>query len=167
MPRSDRDDDDDDTPRPAKRRDADAGREERRPAKRRDDDDDEDRRPAKRRARDEDEVDDYDDAPQGRQRKARGGGKGDGDGFATVVPYRNGPELAAYYCGVFGLIPGVGFLLGPIAFILGIVGLVKVRKNPKAKGTGHAIAGLVLGFIDPILWIVLWYLVFQDLTKPG
>ena len=126
-----------------------------------DDREDEDDRPRRRR-RDEEEPDDYDDAPPRRQKPRKSGG---GDGFATVVPFRNGPALAAYYCGVFGLIPVLGFVLGPIAFILGIIGLVKKKKNPQVHGTGHAIAGIVLGLIDPVLWIVLWYAVFENVTK--
>lgn len=146
MPRDERRDrDDDDRPRRPRRRD------------------DEDERPRKAPRRDDDEPDDYDDMPAGRPRKARKGG----DGLARVVPYRNGAALAAYYCGVFGLIPVVGFILGPIAFILGIIGFVKARRDPKARGTGHAIAGIVLGLIDPPLWIVLWYTVFQKLTDPA
>lgn len=116
-----------------------------------------------RRRRDEDEFDDYDDpVPQRRERPRQQSG----DGFATMVPYRNGAALAAYYMGVFGLIPGVGFLLGPLAFMFGIVGLIKARKNPKAHGTGHALAGIILGLIDPVLWIVLWIFVFDKLTNP-
>jgi hypothetical protein len=83
------------------------------------------------------------------------------------VPYRNGAALAAYYCGVFGLIPVLGFILGPIAFLLGIIGFIKARKNPKAHGTGHAIAGIILGIVDIPLWIILWYTVLEDLTKPA
>ena len=100
---------------------------------------------------DEDDLDDYDNLAA--------------EGFATIVPYRNGPALAAYYTGVFGLIPILGFVLGPLALILGIVGLMKARKNPKAHGTGHAIAGIVLGVIDPVLWIALWYFVFRESFK--
>jgi uncharacterized protein YqgC (DUF456 family) len=114
--------------------------------------------------RHDDEFDDYDaPMPESPARPRKQGG----DGFATVVPYRNGAALAAYYMGVFGLIPGVGFVLGPLALIFGIVGLVKARKNPKAHGTGHAIVGILLGLIDPVLWIVLWYTVFDKLTKAG
>jgi len=56
------------------------------------------------------------------------------------------------------LLPVLGFVLGPIAFILAIVGLVK---NPKVHGTGHAIAGIILGLIDPVLWNT----VFENATK--
>jgi hypothetical protein len=128
---------------------------------RRDRDDD---RPRKTRRQEDDEPDDYDDVPAERPRRPRR--TGGGDGLARVVPYRNGAALAAYYCGVFGLIPGVGLLLAPAAFILGIVGLVKARKDPKARGTGHAIFGIVLGVIDVPLWIVLWFTVLKPMTDP-
>ena len=65
---------------------------------------------------------------------------------------------------IVGWIDDLG-ALGPIAFILGIIGLIKARKNPQAHGTGHAIAGIVLGAIDPVLWIVLWFVVFRDATR--
>jgi len=128
----------------------------------RDNREDDDDRPRRRR-RDEEEPDDYDDVPPPRRERPRK--SSGGDGLATIVPFRNGPALAAYYCGVFGLIPILGFVLGPIAFILGIIGLIKKKKNPKVHGTGHAFAGIILGLIDPVLWIVLWYAVFQDVTK--
>jgi len=109
-----------------------------------------DRRPR----RVEDDLDDFDDLPAERRRRPTAQA---GDGFATVVPYRNGAALVAYYLGVFGLIPILGFVFGPAALILGIIGLVKARKNPQAHGTGHAIAGIVLGVIDPFLWVFLLY----------
>jgi hypothetical protein len=103
-------------------------------ARRRDDHDDEDYedRPRRRRRRDDNDYDDdYDqDNP-----------------VSTIIPYKNGMALTAYYCGVFSLIPCLGGLLGPAAFILGILGLRFARKNPTAHGTGHAIAGIVLGGI--------------------
>src|SRR5262249_42831092 len=64
---------------------------------------------------------------------------------STIIPYKNGRALAAYYLGVFGLIPCLGLLLGPAALILGILGMRYVKANPTAKGTGHAIAGIIMG----------------------
>ncbi|HEX3148536.1 MAG TPA: DUF4190 domain-containing protein [Gemmataceae bacterium] len=131
------------------------------PRRERDDDDDfdrDDRRPARRR---DDDIDDYDDIPAGRRRPPRKSG----DGMAHLIPFRNGWALAAYYCGIFGLIPIVGFLLGIVAFILGIIGFVRARKNPNAHGTGHAIAGIILGPIDIVIWPILWIYVFDNLTK--
>jgi uncharacterized protein YqgC (DUF456 family) len=113
-----------------------------------------DSRDDRRPPRVEDDLDDYDDLPPEPHRRPP---RPTGGGFATVVPYRNGAALAAYYIGVFGLIPILGFVFGPLAIILGVIGLVKARKNPQAHGTGHAIAGIVLGVIDPLLWIVVIY----------
>lgn len=96
--------------------------------------DDEEERP---RARRRQEEEDYEDEP----RSARS----ESDATGGVIPYKNPMALMAYYCGVFSLIPGLGLILGPIAAILGILGLKAKSKNPKVKGTGHAIAGIVLG----------------------
>jgi hypothetical protein len=65
----------------------------------------------------------------------------------TIIPYRNPKALIAYYCGVFALIPCAGAALGPIALIFGILGLRYARAHPTAHGTGHAIAGIVLGVL--------------------
>jgi hypothetical protein len=69
---------------------------------------------------------------------------------SSVIPYKNGKALAAYYCGVFSLIPCAGLLLGPIALILGILGFFYVRAHPQAKGTGHALAGIILGSLTTL-----------------
>jgi hypothetical protein len=71
----------------------------------------------------------------------------DGGGVNIVIPYRNPAALIAYYCSVFSLVPCLALLLGPIALILGIVGLRVVSRNPSARGTVHAWIGIVLGFL--------------------
>jgi WD40 repeat protein len=78
------------------------------------------------------------------------------DGLAGIIPYRNGKALAAYYTGVFSLIPGLGLLLGPAALVLGILGQKYANANPKAKGLGHAVAGIVLGALTSLAnWATL------------
>jgi Zn-finger nucleic acid-binding protein len=72
------------------------------------------------------------------------------DAVSTIIPYKNGRALVAYYLGVFSLIPCAALLLGPAALVLGILGLRYVRENPTAKGTGHAIAGIVLGSLTTL-----------------
>lgn len=67
------------------------------------------------------------------------------DAVSTIIPYKNGRALIAYYLGVFSLIPCLGLLLGPAALVLGILGMRYVKAHPTAKGTGHAIAGIILG----------------------
>src|SRR5947209_7600200 len=70
----------------------------------------------RRRRRDEDDEDE-DERPRRRR------GYEDDDGISTLIPYKNGKALAAYYCGVFSLILCVAPILGVIAFIFGLQGL--------------------------------------------
>jgi hypothetical protein len=91
------------------------------------------------RDRDDRDDDDYEDRPR-RRRRSR-----ESDPIESLIPYNNGMALAAYYCGVFSLIPCAGAVLGPLAIVFGILGLRKVSANPEARGTGHAITGIVLG----------------------
>ncbi len=71
-----------------------------------------------------------------------------GEVVSTLIPYKNGRALAAYYCGVFSFIPCLGLLLGPAALILGILGMRYAKASPSAKGAGHAIAGIIMGGVD-------------------
>jgi 4-hydroxybenzoate polyprenyltransferase len=103
-------------------------------------------RERRRRSRDED-YEDYEDYHVDDRRERRRPRPANDDALSTLIPYRNGQALAAYYCGVFSLIPLLGVLLGPIAIILGILGNNYAKANPEAKGTGHAITGIILGSI--------------------
>jgi WD40 repeat protein len=69
---------------------------------------------------------------------------------STIIPFKNGRALAAYYCGVFSFIPCAGLLLGPAAFVLGILGLRFLKSHPGAHGTGHAIAGIIMGLLTSV-----------------
>jgi hypothetical protein len=105
---------------------AEEDRTERRPRRRRDDDEEDDDRPRRRR-------DDYED-----------------DVVGTLIPYKNGKALAAYYVGVFSLIPCLALILGPTAFVLGILGLRYAAAHPQARGTGHSWAGIILGALTTL-----------------
>jgi hypothetical protein len=106
--------------------------------------------------------DEYEDAPSVRR------DPGDG-GLSTLIPYKNGKALVAYYCGVFSLIPCLGFILGPIALIFGILGVRYAKAYPTAKGMGHAIAGIVLGALTTLgNWgSVLFFVVLALLDRSG
>jgi hypothetical protein len=119
-----------------------------------DDRDDEEPRHRSRRRRYDDDDDEDEDLAGGMN-----------EATSIIVPYRNGMALAAYYCGVFSLIPCLGGLLGPAALILGIMGLIYVRKHPEAHGTGHAIAGIVLGSIVSLAHLAV--LIFAILGMAG
>ena len=66
----------------------------------------------------------------------------------TVIPYKNPMALAAYYLGIFGMIPVLGVILAPPAVGFGIAGLVRRRRNPLLKGAAHAWVGVVLGVLS-------------------
>ena len=63
----------------------------------------------------------------------------------SIIPTKNKAALIGYYTAVFSLIPCFGALLGPVAVILGILGLKKVKEEPEASGTAHAWIGIALG----------------------
>jgi hypothetical protein len=79
---------------------------------------------------------------------------------ASIIPYRNVTALIGYYIAVFGLIPIIGFLLGPIALILGILGVRHAKRNPEAKGMVHAIVAIVLGSIELLAHLAVVAVIF-------
>ena len=117
-----------------------------------DDIDDEDR-PRRARRPIRDDEDDYDDRP--RRRRRRDDYDDDGDATGGLIPYKNGMALAGYYCGVFGLLPVLGLVLGLLGIVFGILGLKHKSRHPAHGGTAHAIVGIVLGSLAALYnWIV-------------
>lgn len=103
--------------------------------------------PRKKKRRPVDADDGDGEAPERRSNRRKGSDDG---GVGVVIPYRNGMALTAYYTGIFGLITcflGLG-ILGLIPLILGVLGLMKARKDPEARGTAHAWVGIILGAIE-------------------
>jgi hypothetical protein len=80
----------------------------------------------------------------------------EGDATGGWIPYKNPMALAAYYCGVFGLISCFVLLgiFGILPIILGIQGLKHARQYPEARGEVHAIIGIVLGSLEVITFLV-------------
>jgi thiol:disulfide interchange protein len=64
-----------------------------------------------------------------------------------MVPYRNKAALAAYYLGLFSIIPCLGPLLSIAAIVFGIMGLRQARLRPEAKGKVHAWVGIIAGLL--------------------
>jgi hypothetical protein len=71
-----------------------------------------------------------------------------GDATGGLIPYKNPQALIAYYLGIFGLIPAIGFFLAISAIVLGILGLKKRKRYPIIKGAAHAWIGIILGTIS-------------------
>jgi hypothetical protein len=72
-----------------------------------------------------------------------------------MIPTKNGPALAAYYLGIFSVIPFLGIPMGIIALILGIKGLRRAREHPEAKGKVHAWVGIIAGGLFALLYLAL------------
>jgi hypothetical protein len=110
---------------------------------------DEPRAPRSRRPRRDEEEYEEEERPRRRSRRDEDDDldvrRRDSSGLDSLIPYKNPKALVAYYCGVFSLIPCLGAVLGPIALILGILGLKYGASHPTAGGAGHAWAGIVLG----------------------
>ena len=116
----------------------------RKPRARRRDDDEEEPRPRRRSREDDEEDEEDDDRPRRRRRRDTGG-------LDSLIPYNNGMALAAYYCGVFSLIPCLWGTLSILAIVFGFLGLKRAKLHPDSKGKGHSIAGIVLGSITMLL----------------
>ena len=67
---------------------------------------------------------------------------------STVIPYKNPMALAAYYLGIFSLIPFLGGVLALPAVVLGVLGLRRRAANAAAKGAIHAWIGITLGILS-------------------
>lgn len=74
---------------------------------------------------------------------------------ANFVPYRNPRALIAYYCAIFGLVPGVGLILGPVAIIFGVFGATYAEAHPHTKGMYHALLAVVLGTFELTAHVVV------------
>ena len=78
------------------------------------------------------------------------------DPLAVPVDGTNRVALRAYRLSQWGLIPGVGLVLGPIAIILGLVAGYRGRSDPEYTFQAPARAALVLGGLVAVTnWIGL------------
>lgn len=70
-----------------------------------------------------------------------------GEVFGDFTPWRNRPAVYSYVVSLYGLVPLLGLVLGPVAVLLGILGWRRYRKQPDVRGSNFAGAGIVLGLI--------------------
>lgn len=93
---------------------------------------------------------------------------GQPSGIEAMIPYKNGKALAAYYLGVFGLIPILGIVLSILAIIFGILGLKQHKLHPENKGRTHALIGLWLGIFELIVFAgFVVFIVVINLMNPN
>jgi hypothetical protein len=70
------------------------------------------------------------------------------DPYYPPPPTTSAAAIVSLICGILGCVP---FLTGIIAVITGIIGIT-VTQRPNVRGTGMAIAGLILGILSLLGW---------------
>jgi hypothetical protein len=72
----------------------------------------------------------------------------------------NGLATASMVIGIVGMVfcwvPFLGFILGILALILGIVALSRCNRDPKLEGKGMAIAGIALGGVATFIGLFVF-----------
>src|SRR5690348_7888177 len=71
-----------------------------------------------------------------------------------VIPVgpQSGVSIAAGYCGILGFIP----LLAPVGILLGVLGVLDLKKHPEKHGWGRALTGIIGGGLFTIGWLLLF-----------
>jgi hypothetical protein len=72
----------------------------------------------------------------------------------TLMPTMNKPALLAYYFGVFGFTPILGLPLTAAALIFGHKGMKLGRAQPTPGAKAHAMAGIVMAWIQLAIFAV-------------
>jgi len=73
---------------------------------------------------------------------------GRNDQSTSFLPRNNRPARLAFIGVIVGLVPMIGLIAGWWAIAFGIQGWRLYKRNPDAKGGGHALSGIVLGSIE-------------------
>ena len=68
----------------------------------------------------------------------------------SFLPEGNPTACKAYLCAVFGLIPGLGLLLGPSAIIFGFLGRRSAFRDEHHRGLGHAYVSRLAGGVESV-----------------
>ena len=84
----------------------------------------------------------------------------------ALVPYKNPAALVGYYISICSCIPAIGIVLGPAAIILGIFGLLTVKKHPLKKGTVHAWIAIILGLIGTAISVIIVIAILKGSLGP-
>jgi hypothetical protein len=80
--------------------------------------------------------------------------------FQAFIPTKNKSALLAYYFGIFGIIPIIGLPFAIAAIVLGYKGMALYKSNPTPGAKGHAMTGLVLGWVSIALWLLFIIVIF-------
>jgi hypothetical protein len=81
-----------------------------------------------------------------------------------LSPPVNPPALVAYRLASVGLVPVLGLVAGPLAFMAGCAGLCRARCDPQARGRPYALTGVILGLTELLTNAGGLLLIYQGLT---
>ena len=70
----------------------------------------------------------------------------------------NGWLLCSYYMGVFSVLPVAGILLGPVAALLGIYGLVQRKRQNQMAGLWMGRIGIIVGMLGSGVQAIVLYI---------
>ncbi|MBP9853207.1 MAG: hypothetical protein QG629_436 [Patescibacteria group bacterium] len=92
---------------------------------------------------------------------------GNDDSFQRLLPTKNKDSLLSYYFGIFGLIPipVIGNVLAVLAIVFGHKAMKTFRTNPTPGAKGHAMTGLILGYIELVIGITFWVVLIYSSVK--
>src|SRR5262245_13581981 len=68
--------------------------------------------------------------------------------FGDITPWSNPAAVYGYRCAVVGLTPVVGLVTGPIAVVLGVMGIRKHWIDPANRGYAQSRAAVFLGLVE-------------------
>jgi hypothetical protein len=108
-------------------------------------------------------------APLGRRPRRRGIAEEADTPFGPDVEEPNRPALRAYRLSVWGLIPPLGLILGPLAVVLGSRARARARTDPDFTAWGPVLASIILGALVAVTnWagVVLMILGLREAFTP-
>src|SRR5262245_19703571 len=86
--------------------------------------------------------------------------------FSPDIEPSNRPAFRAYQFGWYGLVPGLGLLLGPLALAGGLLALRRGRSDPEFTAAHAAVAAIILGALISVCnWAGLG-LMIHGLARP-
>ena len=84
-------------------------------------------------------------------------------GEILLMPSRNqnGASTTALAFATFALVPYLGILFCPGALLMGGVGLLRARRNPRLGGARASLTGVLLGLLLLCAQLVLWWILYK------